>query len=43
VVGIEAADVLSFREQLSPAVAEAVRELARRLHTELAAQLAAPG
>ncbi len=43
VVGIEAADVLSFREQLSSAVAEAVREVARRLHAELAAQLAPPG
>ncbi len=40
VVGIEAADVLSFREQLSAAVAEAVREVALRLHAELAAQLA---
>ena len=43
IVGIEAADVLSFREQLSPEVAEAVREVARRLHAELTAQLAPPG
>jgi hydrogenase maturation protease len=43
VIGIEAADVLSFREQLSPAVAEAVHEVARRLHGELAVQLAPPG
>ena len=41
VLAIEAADVLSFREQLSPAVAEAVAEVARRLHAELAALLAA--
>jgi hydrogenase maturation protease len=43
VIGIEAADVLSFREALSPAVAKAVREVARRLHGELAAQRSAQG
>ena len=37
VLGIEAEDVMSFREQLSPAVAAAVLELARSLHAELAA------
>ena len=42
VIGIEAADVTSFREELSPAVAAAALELARSLHAELADQLAPP-
>jgi hydrogenase maturation protease len=43
VIGIEAADVLSFRESLSPAVAAAAAQVARRLHDELSARREAPG
>ena len=43
VIGIEAADVLSFRESLSPAVAAAAAKVARRLHDELSARREAPG